>query len=83
MIPTRLRLRLRFLAAALVFAGGAAHGAPAKRPNIILLLPEQMRASAMGVAGNPDAQSPIIDRLAREGIRFKRTYAKPLPDATP
>ncbi|MEN9636783.1 MAG: hypothetical protein RL077_5187 [Verrucomicrobiota bacterium] len=47
----------------------------ADRPNIILLLPDQMRASAMGVAGNPDVQSPNIDRLAREGIRFKRTYA--------
>ena len=47
----------------------------ASRPNIILLLPDQMRGSAMGVAGNPEVQSPHIDRLAREGIRFKRTYA--------
>lgn len=53
----------------------AAGSAPAARPNIILLLPDQMRGSAMGVAGNPDVQSPNIDRLGREGIRFKRTYA--------
>ena len=45
------------------------------RPNIILLMPDQMRGSAMGVAGNPDVQSPNIDRLAREGVLFKRTYA--------
>lgn len=49
--------------------------APASRPNILLLLPDQMRGSAMGIAGNPDVQSPNIDRLAREGVRFKRTYA--------
>lgn len=29
----------------------------------------------MGVSGNPDVQSPHIDRLAREGVLFKRTYA--------
>jgi arylsulfatase A-like enzyme len=28
-----------------------------RRPNIILLLPDQMRGSALGVAGNPDVQS--------------------------
>jgi arylsulfatase A-like enzyme len=63
--------RSTFVALALssVVAAGAA------RPNIILLLPDQMRASAMGISGNPDVQSPNIDRLAREGVLFKRTYA--------
>lgn len=46
-----------------------------KRPNILLILPDQMRASAMGVSGNPDVQTPHIDRLAKEGLRFRRTYA--------
>lgn len=53
----------------------AAAAALAARPNILLLLPDQMRGSAMGIAGNPDVQSPHIDRLAREGVHFKRTYA--------
>ncbi len=61
------------MAATTLFASAAA--LTRHPPNIILLLPDQMRASAMGVAGNPDVQSPNIDRLAREGIRFKRTYA--------
>ena len=47
----------------------------AERPNILLILPDQMRASAMGCDGNPDVKTPHIDRLAAEGIRFKRTYA--------
>jgi arylsulfatase A-like enzyme len=34
-----------------------------------------MRGSAMGVAGDPNVHSPNIDRLAREGVWFKRTYA--------
>ena len=49
--------------------------AAAGRPNILLILPDQMRASAMGCDGNADVRTPHIDRLAAEGIRFKRTYA--------
>ncbi len=49
------------------------HGA--SKPNILLILPDQMRASAMACDGNPDVQTPHIDRLAAEGIRFRRTYA--------
>lgn len=44
-------------------------------PNILLILPDQMRASAMGCDGNPEVQTPNIDRLAAEGMRFSRTYA--------
>lgn len=44
-------------------------------PNILLILPDQMRASAMGCDGNAEIKTPHIDRLAAEGIRFKRTYA--------
>lgn len=71
-------LHVRYAFAALVSTGltvDIVSGASSERPNIILLLPDQMRASAMGVAGNPDVQSPNIDRLAREGVHFKRTYA--------
>jgi arylsulfatase A-like enzyme len=46
-----------------------------ERPNILLILPDQMRASAMGCDGNAQVLTPHIDRLAAEGIRFKRTYA--------
>jgi arylsulfatase A-like enzyme len=65
----------RDLCLCLVIAGAASAAAASQRPNIILLLPDQMRASAMGVSGNPDVQSPNIDRLANEGVRFRRTYA--------
>jgi arylsulfatase A-like enzyme len=47
----------------------------AERPNILLILPDQMRASAMGCDGNAEVKTPNIDRMAAEGILFKRTYA--------
>jgi arylsulfatase A-like enzyme len=46
-----------------------------ERPNVLLILPDQMRASAMGCDGNRDVKTPHIDRLAADGVRFHRTYA--------
>ena len=45
------------------------------RPSMLLIMPDQMRASAMGCDGNRDVQTPHIDRLAAEGIRFRKTYS--------
>ena len=42
------------------------------KPNIILIFPDQHRGDVMGCAGNPAAQTPNLDRLASEGVRFSR-----------
>jgi len=39
-------------------------------PNIILLYVDQMRADAMRCAGNSAIETPNLDRLAAEGVRF-------------
>lgn len=44
-------------------------------PNVILLMPDQMRGQAMGVAGNDQVQTPHIDQIAREGIYLPNTFA--------
>jgi arylsulfatase A-like enzyme len=41
---------------------------PATRPNVIVLLPDQWRAQAFGFAGDPNVQTPNLDRLARASI---------------
>lgn len=43
-------------------------------PNILWFMTDQHRADAMGCAGNPVVQTPNLDRLAREGMRFDRCY---------
>lgn len=48
----------------------------AERPNILLILPDQMRASAMGCDGNAEVRTPNIDRLAAE---FLKSQPKDLP----
>jgi len=44
------------------------------KPNILILMPDQQRADAMGCAGNARIKTPNIDRIAREGIRFDSVY---------
>jgi len=43
-----------------------------EKPNILLIFPDQHRADVMGCAGNPAAQTPNLDALAREGVKFGR-----------
>ncbi|MCD6287705.1 MAG: sulfatase [Candidatus Hydrogenedentes bacterium] len=40
------------------------------RPNVVFLLADQWRAQATGYAGDPNARTPNIDRLAAESIDF-------------
>ena len=41
-----------------------------KKPNILLVVSDQHRGSAMGCAGNKQIRTPTLDKLASEGIRF-------------
>jgi len=54
-------------------AGGAAAGRP--RPNFLIILPDQLRAQALGCMGNPEIRTPNLDALAREGLLFRTTIA--------
>src|SRR5690242_13508045 len=64
-------LRLLITAAALVACGAA--GA-ADRPNILFVLSDDHSYPHVGCYGNPDIQTPNLDRFASEGLRFDRTY---------
>lgn len=44
------------------------------RPNILIFVTDQMHAGSLGCNGNPDVRTPHIDRLAREGVSFRRSY---------
>jgi choline-sulfatase len=47
-----------------------------EQPNIVCLFSDQHRHDAMGCAGNNVVQTPTLDRLAGEGLRFSRTYCQ-------
>lgn len=44
------------------------------RPNIIFILSDDQGPWALGCAGNPEIQTPNLDRLAAEGIRFSNFF---------
>ncbi|MBI3970064.1 MAG: sulfatase-like hydrolase/transferase [Chloroflexi bacterium] len=46
----------------------------ATRPNVVLVMADQLRWDAVGAYGNPVVQTPNLDRLAREGVRCERAY---------
>ena len=43
---------------------------PPRRPNVLLLMADQMRHDAMGCAGHPVVRTPHLDALAAGGVRF-------------
>ena len=70
---------LLFLAVALSLAGcrGAPEQPPATnlRPNVLIVLVDDARWDDFGFAGHPFVQTPAVDRLAREGVRFLNAFA--------
>lgn len=64
--------RLRLAALLLVFTASPAE---AKRPNVILIVCDDLNTSLGHLAGHPQAHTPHIDRLARSGVSFRRAYS--------
>ena len=60
------------------FAGlllASATSAAEPRPNILLVIVDDLRFDDFGAAGHPFARTPHIDRIAREGAQFKNFFA--------
>jgi arylsulfatase A-like enzyme len=46
----------------------------AERPNVLLILSDDHSAAFLGCASDIGVKTPVLDRLAGEGIRFERAY---------
>jgi arylsulfatase A-like enzyme len=53
----------------------AAAQAPARRPNIVFILADDMGYADIACYGRPDLATPNIDRIAAQGTRFTQAYA--------
>jgi len=58
----------------LLFAGLSAQSTPA-RPNVVLIITDDVGYGDIGSYGAPDIKTPNIDSLARAGTRFTDFYA--------
>ena len=54
---------------------GQAAGAAARRPNILFIMADDLGWMDLACQGNPLVETPNIDRLARQGMRFTSAYA--------
>jgi len=45
------------------------------RPNILLLMTDQMRGDCLGIAGHPDVKTPHLDDLAAGGVLYSNAYS--------
>ncbi len=46
----------------------------AKQPNVIFFLSDDQRADLLGCAGHPILKTPVIDGLAKSGVRFENAF---------
>jgi arylsulfatase len=48
----------------------------ADQPHVLLITTDHWPAALMGVAGHPTLQTPTLDQLARNGIRYTNAYSE-------
>lgn len=54
---------------------GQAQAGSTRRPNVVLILTDDVGYGDLGSYGAPDVKTPHIDGLARDGVRFTDFYA--------
>lgn len=64
--------------ATLIFGSLCCAGAAAEpketRPNLVVILADDLRWNALGFMGDPIIQTPHLDRLAERGVRFRNGF---------
>src|SRR4029450_10510426 len=71
-----MRMALTALVVATVMGHGlAAHAQSSQRPNVVLIITDDVGYGDIGSYGAPDIKTPNIDSLARDGVRLTDFYA--------
>ncbi len=65
-----------------VAAGFVPQRAAAQPPNVVLILTDDQGWFDLGVHGNPHIETPMIDCLASESVRFSHFHASPVCSPT-
>jgi arylsulfatase A-like enzyme len=70
-----LRVLLAFVVIAVAPAPAHAQGTTPQRPNVVLIITDDVGYGDFGSYGAPDLKTPNIDRLAGDGVRLTDFYA--------
>jgi arylsulfatase len=55
---------------------------PQKQPNVIMIITDDQGYGDFGFTGNPHVRTPVLDKLARQSIRFSNFYVCPVSAPT-
>ena len=73
MDPYRLT-RQMLLAMLMILSASALSAEQLARPNIVVVLVDDLRWDELGCTGHPFVNTPHIDRIANEGVRFRNAF---------
>jgi arylsulfatase A len=59
-------------------ARGFGDGQASKKPNIILIMADDLGYECLSCYGSQSYKTPVLDALARAGVRFEHCYSQPL-----
>ena len=57
---------------------GFGEGRASKKPNIVLIMADDLGYECLGCYGSQSYKTPVLDELAKGGMRFEYCYAQPL-----
>src|SRR5688572_19999339 len=80
-MPSRASLAV-FLLLIVASAGSAAPSADTRKPNVVFILADDLGWTDLGCYGSRYYETPNIDRLAAQGMRFTSAYTCG-PNCTP
>lgn len=73
-LPICLAVRWAALVGALLIGSTPLEAAEPARPNIIVILADDLGYNDVGFTGATDIQTPVLDELARDGVIFRNGY---------
>lgn len=50
----------------------------ARKPNVVLIMADDLGYECIGANGGTSYKTPVLDRMAADGVRFEHCYAQPL-----
>ncbi len=78
MITRRLFIKYAAIGTSAMALGGCYTLPRSKRPNVVLIMADDIGVECFGCYGSNQYKTPRIDELAASGIRFNHCYSQPL-----
>ncbi len=73
-----MKIKITFSLVITVMLSGVSLAQPNARPNIVLIMADDLGFECIGANGGSSYETPNLDQLADEGVRFEHCYSQPI-----